>query len=128
MDLADLSRILVAFISVLGLIGVSALIARKAGLASGVARLSRSRRLCLVETLPLDARRRAAIISCDGREHLVILGAASETIIATDIPPCPAPTRESAQATPAIAGALSRLGGLSGARNPFKAQGKSDAA
>lgn len=127
MDLADLSRILIAFAAVVGLIGVSALIARKAGLASQAAKFSRRRRLSLVETLPLDARRRAAIIRCDGREHLIILGATSETLIEADIPSCPE-SEEEAEAPPAFADAIARLNSLAGARNPFKRQGKADAA
>ena len=62
MDILDLSRIFFALIAVLGMIGLCAMIAKKAGLVSGAVGLAKKRRLQLVETLPLDARRRAAII------------------------------------------------------------------
>ena len=41
----------------------------------------------LVETLPIDPRRRLAIVRCDDREHLLILGTNSETVIESDIKP-----------------------------------------
>lgn len=88
MDILDLSRIFFALIAVLGMIGLCAMIAKKAGLVSGAVGLAKKRRLQLVETLPLDARRRAAIIRCDGREHLVILGQTSETLVEANIPAC----------------------------------------
>jgi flagellar protein FliO/FliZ len=88
MDLLDFSRIFFALIAVLGMIGLCAMIAKKAGLVSGAVGLAKKRRLAIVETLPIDARRRAAIIRCDGREHLVILGQASETLIEANIPAC----------------------------------------
>jgi flagellar protein FliO/FliZ len=77
----EILRILFGLIAVIGMIGVAALAARKLGLASASGGLVRRRRLALVETLALDARRRVAIIKCDGAEHLIILGATSETVI-----------------------------------------------
>lgn len=88
MDILDLSRIFFALIAVLGMIGLCAMIAKKAGFISGAMGIQKKRRLTIVETLPLDARRRAAIIRCDGREHLVILGQTSETLIEANIPTC----------------------------------------
>ncbi len=78
-------RIFFAFIAVMGLIGVAALAARKAGFVSASGGFARKRRLSVVETLAVDARRRVAIIRCDEREHLIILGPASETVIARDL-------------------------------------------
>ncbi len=125
MDILDLSRIFFALIAVLGLIGLCAMIARKAGLVSGAVSLARRRRLSIVETLPLDARRRAAIIRCDGREHLVILGATTETIIDADIPAC-APLAEEGAAKPPFAEAFARLQKFA-ARSP-RAEGEKIAA
>ena len=45
------------------------------------------RRLKIVESLPIDARRRLVILTCDDKQHLVIIGANSETLIEADIPP-----------------------------------------
>jgi hypothetical protein len=36
--------------------------------------------------LPIDQRRRAAIIACDGREHLIILDQARVTVVEKAIP------------------------------------------
>lgn len=71
-----------ALIVVLALIGFCALAARRFGLGAGLVGGAAKRRLALVETLALDARRRAAILRCDGEDHLLILGPAGETIIA----------------------------------------------
>jgi len=82
---AEILRILFGFFAVLGLIALSALAARKFGLAAATGGLSRKRRLSVVETLAIDARRRAVIVKCDGKEHLILLGATSETIVDNDI-------------------------------------------
>jgi flagellar protein FliO/FliZ len=86
MNLEDLSRVLFAFVAVIGFIGAAALIARKLGLAAGARALAKSRRLSIIESLPIDARRRAVIIRCDDREHLLLLGQSGETLIAADLP------------------------------------------
>lgn len=81
MELTEIARVFFALIAVLGLIGLVALAARKAGLISASGGLVRKRRLAIVETLAIDARRRVAIIKCDDKEHLVVLGANSETVL-----------------------------------------------
>jgi len=97
MELVAISRILAALVFVLGLILLAAALARKSGLV-GAAR--GARRLALVETLALDAKRRAAILRCDGREHLVVMSGESVTVIETglaaavDTAPAPALARE----------------------------------
>ncbi len=77
----EILRILFGFVAVLGLIGISALAARKLGLASATGGMARKRRLAIVETLAIDARRRAVIIKCDDTEHLIVLSATGETVI-----------------------------------------------
>ena len=82
---AQLGRFIAALVFVLALmLGLSAVMkrlhARTAGLPAG-----RRRRLRVVETLPLDARRRAVLIRRDDREHLVILGVGADTVIETGI-------------------------------------------
>ncbi|MGE0408138.1 MAG: FliO/MopB family protein [Amphiplicatus sp.] len=109
MDIIDFSRIFFALIAVIGLIGLCAVIARKAGFASGALSIARRRRLRLVETLPLDARRRAAIICCDGREHLVILGATTETVIETNLPAAAPVVENEKPASPPFAETFARL-------------------
>lgn len=87
MSSIDLARMFFALLAVLALIGLAAHAARRLGLVANGGVIARKRRLHLVETLAIDARRRAAIISCDGREHLVLLGAQSETLVAADLAP-----------------------------------------
>lgn len=71
-----------ALILVLGLMGGAALLARRLGLAGPRAEnASEDRRLSIVESLPLDARRRAVILRRDDAEHLVILGPTGETVV-----------------------------------------------
>lgn len=83
-----LVRMLVALIAVIGLMGGLALILKKAGLSGALAEndgSGKTKRLKVIERLPLDARRQLAIISCDSREHLIILSATGETVIDTGL-------------------------------------------
>lgn len=82
MDTAQLLKFAAALVFVLSLMGLLALVMRRINNGGSVMPLSR-RRLKLVETLPLDPRRKLAIVRCDGREHLLILGTNSETVIET---------------------------------------------
>jgi flagellar protein FliO/FliZ len=96
MPLLEIARIVFALAAVIGMIGLAALAAKKLGLA-GANGFQRTRRLQLVETLAFDQKRRAAILRCDGREHLIVLDAASVTVIDRDIPAAPT---EAPPATP----------------------------
>lgn len=89
MALLDITRILFALIAVLGLIGVFSIIARRIGITSGSLMATRQKRLQLVDTVGLDPKRRLAIIRCDDREHLIILGPNGETVIDQNIPENP---------------------------------------
>lgn len=83
----DFIRALGALILVIGLMGGLAWFAKRFGLAGAQPINSQSKkRLLVVESLPLDARRRAVLIKRDDVEHLVILGAQSETVIEAGIP------------------------------------------
>lgn len=77
----DYFRVIFGLVAVIGLIGVAAVIARKAGVVTLPTNVGRKRRLAVSESLPLDARRRMLIVRCDDREHLIILGPQSETIV-----------------------------------------------
>ncbi|MFN0025404.1 MAG: flagellar biosynthetic protein FliO [Parvularculaceae bacterium] len=85
MTLLEIARLIFALIAVLGLIGLAAVAAKRLGLA-GANGFQRARRLQLVETLALDQRRRAAILKCDGREHLIVLDNGRVTIVEAAIP------------------------------------------
>lgn len=43
------------------------------------------KRLEVVESLPLDIKRRLVIVRCDGREHLLLLGLNQDMLIASNI-------------------------------------------
>ena len=76
MDLADLVRALFALVLTLGLIGLAAAGLRRFGpdVLIRFARPQAERRLKVVETLALDPARRLVLVSCDGRERLLLLG------------------------------------------------------
>ena len=76
MDLADLARTLFALLLTLGLVGLGAVALRKLG-PDALARFGRpklDRRLAVVESLVLDPARRLVIVSCDGKEQVLLLG------------------------------------------------------
>lgn len=127
MDLFALSRIFFALIAVIALIGVLALLARKAGFVNGAISMARRRRLAVSESLPIDARRRAVILRCDGREHLIVLGPTGETLIDADLPaPAALPAEEPAE-TPPFVVAMQKFE-KAALRNPFAAKKEADAA
>ncbi|MGH1455667.1 MAG: FliO/MopB family protein [Alphaproteobacteria bacterium] len=85
-ELPQIVRLLIALAFVVGLMGGLAFVLKKLGLATPQSiKTTDKRRLKIVESLPLDARRRLMIIQCDGREHLIIAGNNNETIVQTDI-------------------------------------------
>lgn len=88
MDLIDFPQILrmiaaMAFVLAL-MFGLSALI-RKLNLNEAGPKGGKNKRLKIVETLSLDSRRRAVILSCDDAEHLVILNANGETVVENNL-------------------------------------------
>jgi flagellar biogenesis protein FliO len=50
---------------------------------------SAARRLRVVESLPLDARRRLVIAQCDGAQHLLLLGVNQDMVVAANLVPPP---------------------------------------
>jgi len=80
MDVVDFGRYAGGLLVTLGLIALLAFAARRLDWRR-VAGGGRTGRLSVVETVMIDTRRRAALIRFDGREHLVLLGAAGETLI-----------------------------------------------
>ena len=76
MNLAEFARAVFALAFVLGLVGLGAVALRRFG-PNALARLAaprKERRLAIVETLVLDPGRRLVLVSCDGRERLLLLG------------------------------------------------------
>jgi flagellar protein FliO/FliZ len=76
MTFADFARAMFALALTLGLVGLGAVALRRWG-PDAIARFGASkkeRRLAVVESLVLDPARRLVIVSCDGKERLLLLG------------------------------------------------------
>ena len=87
MDVGSYFRFVLALAFVLALIGVMAWLARRFGFA-GPARLpGQSRRLQVIETLAVDARRRLVLVRRDQTEHLLLIGGANDVTVETGIRP-----------------------------------------
>lgn len=110
MTLLEIARLVFSLIAVIGMIGLAAFAAKRMGLASANG-FQRTRRLHLVETLAFDQKRRAAILRCDGREHLIVLDGASVTVIDRDIPAALAPAPAAGAAPTPINAFMERMSG-----------------
>ena len=86
-------RFAIALVFVLALIGLLAWLAKRFGMAGAFVKPGTSRRLSVVESLPLDARRRLVLVRRDSVEHLVMLGAAGDSLIESGIEPPPDPAK-----------------------------------
>jgi flagellar protein FliO/FliZ len=85
MDLIDYGRFLAALLFVLGLIALVAWLARRFRLGPGGAP-GAARRLTVLETLPLDARRKLVLVRRDDTEHLLLLGTEGSRLVEGGIP------------------------------------------
>lgn len=88
MDLIDfpmMLRMFAAMAFVLALMFGLSILMRKLNLNERGPKGGAKRRLKVVETLSLDSRRRAVILSCDEKEHLVILSVNGETIVENNL-------------------------------------------
>ncbi len=104
-DVTSLMQAIVALGFVLCLIVLCAYAAKR--YAPGQLISGKTRRLKLLEALPLDAKHRAVLLRCDGREHLMVLGDGRVTLVDRDLPTVdspppsetqsPDPRKESAQ-------------------------------
>ncbi len=81
-DLPQLLRIIAAFAFVMALMGGFLIVLKKMNLAQGG---NAKRRLKIVEVLHLDSKRKLAIIQRDEKQHLVLLGSSSETVIESGV-------------------------------------------
>lgn len=99
MDGTSLIQALLAFAFVLGLIGLAAWLARKAGLPDRFMHTKASaKRLGISDALYLDPKRRLLLVRRDGKEHLLLLGPAGDVVVETDIVPPPAEKKDRAYA------------------------------
>lgn len=107
---SEIFRLVFGLAAVIGMIGVSAFLARKAGLSNLAGPPGAKRRLSISETLSLDARRRLAIVRCDHQEYLIVLGPSGETVVASGLE---APVEiEAGEQPPAPVNPFAELGGL----------------
>lgn len=84
----QLVRVFAAMAFVVALMGGLAFVMKKLGLSDNPSSPSpKKRRLQIAESLALDSRRRLVLVQRDEKQHLVILGPNSETVIEHDIDP-----------------------------------------
>ena len=85
-DSVSYMKFIFALIFVLGLIGGFALLAKKFGMGNrGPMRRGKGSRLSIIESMALDAKRRVVLIRRDDKEHLLLLGGATEMVIEGEI-------------------------------------------
>ncbi len=88
MDVTDYLRFGLALVFVLGLIGLLATFARRAGFGFPIKAMKPGgeRRISIVEVTPLDGRRRLVLVRRDNVEHLLLLGPTTELVVENNIP------------------------------------------
>ena len=85
-DSVSYMKFVFALIFVLGLIGGFALLAKKFGMGNrGPMRRNKGNRLSIIESMALDAKRRVVLVRRDDKEHLLLLGGATEMVIEGEI-------------------------------------------
>ncbi len=82
-SLPQLFRAIAALVFVVALMGGLAILLKRLGFSGAVQVKTGKKRLKLIETLPLDARRKLAIVERDNVQHLILLGGNDETVIET---------------------------------------------
>lgn len=93
MDAGNYVRFVAALLFVLALIALATWLARRFGVGGQANTLRRNeRRLKVVEAMNVDSKHRAVLISRDGTEHLILLGANCDVVIETGITPPPPQT------------------------------------
>ncbi len=85
MDMLLLLKFASVFVFVISLMLLFSWFLKRLGLGGTPLRNTDKKRLKIVEYLPIDHRRRLVLVRCDDREHLLVLGQESETVVATDI-------------------------------------------
>ncbi len=87
MDYTDYLKFFFALVLVLSLMGGLAFILKRLGYGQGSVMSGHNRRLKIIETLPVGAKHKAVLIERDDTQHLILLGANSDTVIETNIKP-----------------------------------------
>ncbi len=88
MDVVDFVRYFGALALVLALVGGAVLAMRKFGVA-GLPGLPgrKARRLSVVETIALGPKHRLVLLRCDTKEHVIVLGPQSATLVGSGAAP-----------------------------------------
>jgi flagellar protein FliO/FliZ len=84
MDGESYLRFILALLLVLGLLALAAVLLRRSGLGP---KLSRSRRLAVLESLQVGPKHRLLLIRRDDIEHLLLLGPQGDRVVETHISP-----------------------------------------
>lgn len=82
MDGPDYLRFVLALAFVLALMGLLAHLAKRMGWGKFAIGSAPGSRLSLIETRHIDARHKLALVKCDGREFLLVLGPDHSRIVA----------------------------------------------
>lgn len=82
---SQIIQLILTLAFVVALMGGLAFLIKRLGLAGATPVYKGQKRLKIIESQTLDARRRLVLIRCDDKEHLVLLGINGDTIIKTDI-------------------------------------------
>jgi flagellar protein FliO/FliZ len=85
MSLDLYTRFLLALVAVLALLAAFAWAARRFGFAGRSFVAGGRRRLAIIETVPIDAKRRLVLLRRDQMEHLIVLGADNAVVIESGI-------------------------------------------
>ena len=87
MEFGEYVRFAAALVFVLGLIGIAALLAKRFGIQGpgAVSYAHASRRLHIIEKTHIDAKRILILVRRDNVEHLLLIGASSETVVESGI-------------------------------------------
>ena len=86
METSMLLKFSFAFFFVMGLMYLFAWFLKRIGLSGQSMLPGAKRRLKVVETLPLDPRRKLVIVRRDNKDHLILLGPSGETVVECNIP------------------------------------------
>lgn len=92
-ELPELVRVIAALAFIIALMGGLSMLLKHFGLVEGRVVRGKEPRLKVLETLPLDGRRRLCLLQCDEKQHLVILGPNGETVLDSDVKPPKAKTK-----------------------------------
>jgi flagellar protein FliO/FliZ len=87
MELGAYFRFFAAFVFVLGLIGILALLARRLIPGARTVNRSKKRRLAVIEVIPVDTKRRLVLLRRDDTEHLVMMGPHGDMVVERNIGP-----------------------------------------